>query len=129
MSWSAAFAAFFVSHLVGDFLLQTEWQAVAKSGGLGDRRARGALVTHVLVYTLAFVPALLWIANDTSAGRAVAVGAVIAVPHLLVDDGHLVRAWVRDVKRAPRPSASLMLAVDQSFHFVCLLGAALLAAA
>lgn len=115
--------------MVGDFLLQTEWQAVGKLGGLGDPRSRGPLISHVAVYTIAFVPALAWIGTSTTAGRAIAVAVVIAIPHLLVDDGQLVRAWLREVKRAPRPSPSLSMAVDQSFHVVCLLGAALLAAA
>lgn len=128
MTWSAVFAAFFVSHLVGDFLLQTEWQAVGKGRGLGDRRSRLALLSHLGVYTLAFVPALVWIGTQAGAGRAIAVGAAVAIPHLLVDEGHLVRLWVRDVKRA-QPAQNLNLAVDQSFHFLCLFGAALLATA
>lgn len=128
MTWSAVFAAFFVSHLVGDFLLQTEWQAVGKVDGLGDPRSRLALLSHVGVYTLAFVPALVWIGTESSPGRAIAVGAAVAVPHLLIDDGHFVRFWVRDVKRA-EPTQNLNLAVDQSFHFVCLLGASFLAVA
>ncbi len=129
MSWSAAFAAFFVSHLVGDFLLQTDRQAVEKVGGLGDPRSRRELISHVAVYTLAFVPAMVWIATNKSAGRALAVAAVIAVPHLVIDEGHLVSTWLRRVKRAPDAPPGIAIAVDQSFHFVCLLGAALLAAA
>ncbi len=129
MTWSAALLALLVSHLVGDFLLQTEWQAVNKVRGLGDPESRRALISHVTTYTLACVPALVWIGDRTTAGRALAVGALVAVPHLLVDDGHLVRAWLREVKHADRPALGLMIAVDQTFHVVCLLGAALLAAA
>ena len=50
--------------MVGDYLLQTDWQARNKRGGLGgDPVARRALLTHVTTYTLAFVPALIWIAR------------------------------------------------------------------
>lgn len=129
MSWPAALLALLASHLAGDFLLQTEWQAVNKTGGLTDPQSRRALLAHVAAYTVAFIPALVWIGTQTNAGRAVAVGAVVAVPHLLIDDGHLVRAWVRDFKRAPNPSPGLLIAVDQSFHVLCLLGAALVAVA
>lgn len=128
MSWDAALLALLVSHLAGDLLLQTEWQAVNKGRGLGDPVARRALVLHVFTYTLACVPALAWIGANTSVARAVGVAAAIALPHLLIDDGRLVRAWLRDVKRVPGAAPGLSIAVDQSFHVVCLLGAAVLAA-
>jgi hypothetical protein len=129
MSWPAALVALLVSHVVGDVLLQTDWQALHKVRGLGDPVARRALFRHVATYTIAFVPALVWIGNNTSAARAVAIGALVAIPHLLIDDGHAVRAWLRDVKGAERPTLGLSIAVDQSFHLLCLLGAALVAAA
>ena len=129
MSWSAALLALLVSHLVGDVLLQTEWQARKKPDGLGDRVGRSALVQHVAVYTLAFVPALVWIGVETDAARAVLVGALVAVPHLLIDDGRVVDAWLHRVKRVNEPTVGLAIAVDQSFHVVCLAGAALVAAA
>jgi hypothetical protein len=120
--------AFLVSHLVGDVLLQTEWQALTKVPGLGDPAARRALGRHLATYMLAFGPALVWIGNETSAARAVGVGALVAIPHLLIDDGHFVRAWLRSVKHARDPALGLSIAVDQSLHLVCLLGAALVAA-
>ena len=53
-------ALFIVSHLVGDYLFQTDWQARNKTFGLGsDPVARRALFSHVLIYTLAFVPAVV----------------------------------------------------------------------
>jgi hypothetical protein len=128
VSWSSALLALLVSHVVGDVLLQTEWQAVSKVQGLSDAAGRRALVAHVTTYTLAFVPALAWIGRDRGRRGAVAIGAMVAVPHLLVDDGRLVRAWLRDVKRAPEPSPALSIAVDQSFHLVCLSAAAVVAA-
>ena len=122
MTWPATLLALLVSHAVGDVLLQTEWQAVAKVGGLGDPVARRALGRHVVIYTLAFVPALAWIGSQTGAVRAV------AVPHLLVDDGRRVGAWLRHAKRAPAPVPALTIAADQSFHLICLFGPALVAA-
>ena len=77
---------------------------------------------------LAFVPALVWIALETSTIRAVAVGVLVATTHLAVDQGRLVRVWLRNVKSAVSPSPALSIAVDQSFHVVCLFGAALVAA-
>jgi hypothetical protein len=128
VSWSSALLALLVSHAVGDVLLQTEPQAISKAHGLGESAGRRALVGHVATYTLAFVPALVWIRGERGASRALDVGALVAIPHLLVDDGRLVRAWLRHVKRVPEPTLALTIAVDQSFHVVCLLGAAVLAA-
>ena len=53
MSWVSVFAGFLVAHMVGDYLLQTDWQARHKRGGLSDPAARRPLVTHVTTYTLA----------------------------------------------------------------------------
>jgi Protein of unknown function (DUF3307) len=122
------FAAFLVCHLVGDYLLQTDWQAVNKRGGLsGNSVARRALFSHVSVYTLAFVPAVIWIATETSA-LAIALLPVIFIPHLLQDDARLLIAWNRIVKgTAPAPGDYLYMAIDQSFHVLFLFGTALLA--
>lgn len=129
MSWSAALLALLVAHAVGDVLLQTDWQAMHKVAGLGDPVARRALMHHITAYMLAFVPALVWIGAETTPWRAVAVGVLVALPHLLIDDGRFVRVWVQRVKGSERPPVALTIAVDQSFHVLCLLGAALVAAA
>jgi hypothetical protein len=128
MTWATVFAAFVVCHLAGDFLLQTEWQALTKVRGLGDPEGRRALGWHVLTYTLAFIPALVWIADNTSVARAVGVAGLVAVAHVAVDDGRMVRGWLHNVKHSPEPAFSLSLMVDQSFHILLLLGAALVAA-
>jgi len=128
VSWPPVFAAFLVCHLAGDLLLQTEWQALTKVRGLSDPEGRRALIAHVATYTLCYVPVLIWIARDRSVTRAVVVALLVAVPHVLVDDGHFVAAWLRQVKHSPNPAPSLRLMVDQSFHVVCLLAAAVVAA-
>jgi hypothetical protein len=129
VSWTALLIAFVVSHLAGDLLLQTEWQALTKVRGLGDREGRRALRMHVATYMCAYIPALVWIANDRSVLRAVVVALLVAVPHLAIDDGHLVRHWLRVVKHSEDPAPALSLMVDQSFHVVFLLGAAAVGAA
>ena len=72
MAWVEIFAVFVVSHALGDYLLQTDWQATHKRGGLGrDSEARRALLLHVTTYTLAFVPALIWIGDQLDPGWAI----------------------------------------------------------
>lgn len=128
MRWEEVFAVFLVCHLVGDFLLQTDWQAVNKRGGLSRNPvARRALFSHAAVYTLVFVPAVIWVATQTSA-LAIALLAVIFIPHLIQDDARLLVAWNRSVKRSsPVPGDYLYIAIDQSFHVVFLFATALLA--
>jgi hypothetical protein len=128
VTWPALFGAFVLSHLVGDFLLQTDWQAMNKQGGLGrDGEARRALATHVLTYTLAFVPALVWTATELTALAAVGLALVIAIPHAAVDDGRFVSGWVRRVKGVQgTPPNVVRLGVDQTLHVLALGAVALL---
>ena len=122
---------FWVSHLVGDFLLQTSWQASHKHGGLGrDPVARRALFSHVTVYTLCFVPALIWIGSDVGALAAIGLAAVIFLPHLIIDDGRLLQDYMVRVKHmSDPPPVPLTTVVDQSLHLICLWATALLAVA
>lgn len=128
MDWSDLFIVLLVSHLTGDFILQTAWQATNKSGGLGpDRECRRALASHLMTYVLAFVPALVWVASQEGvAGIAVVAGATFAT-HYVQDDARLLRAYVSRVKKVEPPLGSpLWIAIDQSFHVVAILGTALL---
>ena len=121
MNWVSVLAAFFVAHVVGDYLLQTDWQARNKRRGLGgDRTARRALVTHVATYTLAFVPAAIWIGSEVGAGWAVVALALVALPHLVIDDGRLVSMYLLRVKGAEAAEPGLAASVDQAFHALSL---------
>ena len=127
MSWAALFGVFLISHLAGDFLLQTDWQASNKENGLraspGSRRALGL---HGLTYTLAFVPALVWVATDSGPLAALGTAALIGLPHAIVDDGGLVQLWLRQVKHVQgTPSTVARLGVDQSLHVLALAAVAL----
>ena len=127
MSWVSVFVAFFVAHLVGDYLLQTDWQACNKRAGLaGDPVARRALVTHVTTYTLAFVPAFVWIASDLDVTWALVAAVLIYIPHLLIDDGRMVSLYLARVKGVDELNLSLAASVDQSFHVLSLFLVALL---
>jgi hypothetical protein len=125
VTWVEVFTVFVVSHLVGDYLLQTDWQALHKRGGLarGAGEARRALFTHVGTYTLAFVPAL--VVSDLSV-ELVWVVPAIAIPHLIQDDGRLLHAYMKRVKHLdPTGNLSVSIAVDQTFHLLALLIVAL----
>jgi hypothetical protein len=124
------FAVLVVSHLVGDYLFQTDWQARHKRGGLGsDPVARRALVLHVVSYTIAFVPAFIWMRHNLGAGGIVGIAALVFIPHLIQDDGRLLLSYLRSIKGcSDQTAAEIFTAVDQSFHIVTLFGIALVAA-
>jgi hypothetical protein len=126
--WTEIFAVFIVSHLVADFLLQTDWQAQNKHGGLGrDPVRRRALLSHIASYALAFVPAFVWLGTDIGVW-IVLVAAAVVLPHLVQDDGRLLVLYMRSVKRSQlSPPDPLFIAVDQSFHVVALFALALAA--
>jgi hypothetical protein len=126
--WSGVFAVLVVSHLVGDYMLQTDWQAMNKHGGLtGSGVQRRALLSHIATYTLAYVPALVWLwARDHA--EVFGIAALIAVPHLIQDDGTLLVLYAKRVKGADLlRNPQLASALDQSFHIVALFLTALLA--
>jgi len=129
MSWPALFGVFLLSHLLGDFLLQTDWQASEKRHGLigGTRVNRRALASHGMIYTLAFVPALVWVGIESSALSAVGVAALVGVPHVIVDDGTLLAWWTRHVKHVHGvPSTVVRIGADQSTHVLALAAVAFL---
>jgi Protein of unknown function (DUF3307) len=124
--WVEIFAVFVVSHAVGDYVLQTDWQATNKRGGLGgDPLRRRALVSHVSSYTLAFVPAGIWL-HDLGAGGLALLAVAIFLPHLVQDDGRLLSIYVANVKGARGAATqSVFTQVDQSFHLAALFATAL----
>ena len=127
MPWVEIFAVFVVSHLIGDFLLQTDVQATHKRGGLsGEGKSPRGLLSHTLTYTLAFVPALVWLGTDIGAPAAVGVALLIALPHMLQDDGRLLDVYMRRVKGVEPKPGGLLIAVDQSWHVLALFLVALL---
>ena len=128
MNWVSVFAAFLVAHMVGDYLFQTDWQARHKRGGLsGDRVAFRALVSPRDAPTRSrSLPALIWIGDELDAGWALLAAALIFLPHLVLDDGRIVRAYLANVKRAEGFDVGLAASVDQSFHVLSLFLVALL---
>src|SRR3954463_10276580 len=104
MPWAAVFVVLLLSHVAGDFLLQTEWQALNKAGGLGrSRGGRRALRNPALTYTATVVPGLIWMASERGDALPVVLAALITLPHMVVDDGRLLRSWMHGVKHSPDP--------------------------
>jgi hypothetical protein len=130
VSWVELLLVFVVSHAVGDFILQTDWQAAHKWGGLGkDPVSRAALRAHIGTYGLAFLPAFVWIAAEAGVAMAIAAALLILIPHWAQDDGRLLDLFVVVVKRPQgQLDMGIRIVVDQSFHLVAMFLAALILA-
>jgi hypothetical protein len=126
--WVEVFSVFVVCHLTGDYLLQTDWQAANKVGGLGSAMLpRRALLAHITTYTLAFVPAFAWLAHDLGASIVLVV-LFVSGPHLVQDDGRLLDLYLRRVKRCdPEAVPGVRAAADQAFHLLALFALAVVA--
>lgn len=125
MVWSEVFIVFFVCHLAGDFILQTEWQATRKHGGLGGGEHFRALSAHVATYAIPFVPAFIWVADEQSPVAAIVLAAIVLGTHFVQDDGRLLKAYVLRIKKTRPPFGSpLWICIDQSFHITLLFVAA-----
>ncbi len=101
------------AHLIGDFILQTNWMAVNKTVKWP------ALLTHVTIYTFIVALATRLFAVNLSIWGLL----FIFVSHLILDQRTLVRWWVRSVMRAAGPEYEwLPVMVDQIFHLLVLGG-------
>jgi Protein of unknown function (DUF3307) len=121
VTWVSVFAGFLVAHMVGDYLFQTDWQARHKRRGLGgDPTSRRALFTHVTTYTLAFVPAFVWIGSELEPVWGLVAAVLVYLPHLMIDDGRFVMVYLARVKRVDGLNLSLAASVDQTFHVLSL---------
>ena len=75
-------------------------------------------------YTLTFVPAFIWLADEVGAA-IVGIAALIFATHLLQDDARLLERFTRTVKGIGAPdNAFVFMAADQSFHILVLFGIA-----
>jgi hypothetical protein len=81
----------FLAHCVGDYLLQSDWMATKK------RTSIGVACVHAWVYTLCFMPFVLW-RDDGMAALS-----VIFTTHALIDHYGLARyvVWAKNFL-APR---------------------------
>ena len=129
MPWSEVFIVLLLSHLTGDFVLQTDWQAEHKHGGLGadgepaGRSSRTSSPTRSRSCRRSSGSATSW-----APGQPPRRSGGIFLPHLIQDDGRLIRRYIALVKGQGATQVPLVLiAVDQTFHFLDLFGTALLA--
>lgn len=99
-----------VGHVVGDFLLQTSWQAENKG------RIWRALISHGLVYSIAIYIITLIVGSISLISIA-----IIFISHILLDKGHFVNWWIENIKKEQTDDERIRFIVDQSLHLLVLL--------
>ena len=115
------FETLLIAHVIGDWLLQTEWQALNKA------RSWRALLTHVVIYHLVILAALLW-KMGTGIPTVYAVVVGLAIVHTIMDRKRPVEWFMRTMRISVtrEPEGWLAIAVDQSLHLVWLAAATLI---
>ena len=102
-----------VTHLVGDFLLQTEWQATNKA------RNFWAMSSHIAVYSIIMLVVLFADFGFQNATVYLMV-CILGVSHAFIDLRwpviRFMKAFRLVVTREPMPW--LVLTVDQCFHIL-----------
>lgn len=103
------FAYLLVAHLIGDYLLQTNWMATYKTTKLS------ALLAHCTVYTLSLVV----VAYFTFGSLPFWAIAIIFVAHVFFDKRTFTVWWVEKIMgSSSKQFGWLVIMVDQVFHII-----------
>jgi hypothetical protein len=109
------FDALFVAHLIGDWILQNDWQAKNKS------KSWWALISHVLIYHVLILGVLLYFVGSQPSVYIAVV--LLAFSHLILDRQTTI-IWLmqrfHNSGDGTTPERWLMVAFDQALHIVLL---------
>lgn len=104
------------AHFIGDWLFQTDYEALNKAKGPCINKA---LVTHCLKYTAFFIP-VIWLCKQDFAWLLLILGS-----HLVIDRRFLIVNWRKVFQGGTEDSIQgtfwLSIVVDQVFHFAILI--------
>lgn len=96
----------FGAHLIGDWILQTDWMARNKTS-----------LRHIAAWVHGAIQGLcLGVALGSQAGL------VLGFIHVLIDTRVPVEWWIRRVKQCAKApeAASIAIWLDQTFHIICI---------
>jgi hypothetical protein len=112
-----AFTWLLMGHLVGDWLLQSNWMAMGKKNGLVTL----AGMVHFATYT-AVTTGALWLSGVTENKPAfylILSAIIIFVSHWLLDTTDIVKLWMHFYGQG-RSKKFVQVMVDQTFHLLVL---------
>jgi hypothetical protein len=109
------FAWLIIGHLIGDWLLQSDWMAIGKRSNW----LNVAGLAHYSIYTATVGAA--WLLAGTR-GKPLAFylawSIVVFVLHWVIDASSLVAAWMRLWRQSNREMMRVM--IDQTLHLIVL---------
>ncbi len=109
------FAWLVIGHLVGDWMLQTDWMAREKQNGLVAR----ALLIHCLIYTGTLMATLALVAaRHALSPPYLSVGLIVLLSHWLIDGARLAARWSQLLRQTKQTFVRIM--VDQTLHLLVL---------
>ncbi len=104
-----------ITHFIGDWMFQTENEAMQKSSG---KFFNQALITHCLVYTLSFIP-VFYLMNLNWFWLL-----LIFWSHMFLDRRWPVKWWIKNIMRTSDGTIEklfwLVIVVDQIMHILVL---------
>lgn len=111
-----AFSWLLVGHMVGDWLLQSDWMAREKKQSFFSR----AGMAHFVLYTVVVV-AMVWLfcGDGKSPIFYLFVGAVIFISHWLIDATTIVERWMQFYGQ-DSDRDFMRIIIDQTMHLVVL---------
>ncbi len=109
------FEGMLVAHAIGDWLLQTEWQARNK---ISNWRA---LAVHILVYHLVLF-AVLWFGFSVHNWTTVLAVMGLAVTHVVLDRRTFVHWLIRSLRLSTQTPLEpwFCIVIDQVLHLILL---------
>ena len=111
-----AFSWLLVGHMVGDWLLQSDWMAREKKQSFFSK----AGMTHFVLYTTV-VMGMVWLiyGDEKSSVFYLTVGALIFTSHWLIDATTIVERWMQFYGQDSNRDF-MRIIVDQTMHLVVL---------
>lgn len=103
-----------LSHLVADWMLQSDWMARGKRTGFMSV----AGLVHYTIYTLLIALTLLFIAPTLDATHNLLLSVLVFISHWFIDGTDLVQWWMRCVGQ--RDQTMVRMAIDQTLHLLVL---------
>lgn len=103
-----------LSHLVADWMLQSDWMACGKR----TKFTSVAGLTHYAIYTAVVALTLFLLFPQLALTNHLLINTFVFLSHWLIDGTNLVQQWMRWVGQ--RDQLLVRLVIDQTLHLLVL---------
>ena len=111
----SAFGWLLLGHMVGDWLLQSDWMALGKQNSLFSLPG----FAHYTVYTASVLPfSLPSFPVGPKTSTLLQISLIIFISHWLIDGTGLSQRWMQ--RFGQRDQTFMRIVIDQTFHLLVL---------